>query len=407
MDIARATLVGAAARLILYGLGAGLMVLGAWLVFTETPLQQWIPYGLAVAGIVLIIGMADRAHLGLGGDGNGPTIPKRPNNHPSHRQGVRTGAWLAALLIVSAGCAAPAPTETPRAPPSSSLPPRGLDTGPWIANDTHPRWPGVQLWAKLTREGDRYHLVATLFNGGNTTIEFPLHCQPRGMWGEVFESQDRFNFTSGPADCYVVDAYPPEAGDDHFPPNETIRYESWFNGTTRVPWLGAAWVPPGRYNWTIGPAGPVSVRFQIDVDWTGNVTEASTPIPGVSIQAAANVTGANRTLEAAATNLGNRTYETMEPACSTVGLFDVIWNEEQHVAFVRDFCPTTGAAPFPPGEALRLRVEWNWTVQDVNGSWIPAPPGRYTWEVRLVVYDEYAVWETRRTDSLVFLFQVP
>jgi hypothetical protein len=53
-----------AANAILYVLGAALIVVGLGLLFFETGLAAWVPPGIAIAGLVIIVGMMV---LGLSG----------------------------------------------------------------------------------------------------------------------------------------------------------------------------------------------------------------------------------------------------------------------------------------------------------------------------------------------------
>ena len=56
------------ARLVLYLLGAFLIVLALWMFYVAAGVAQWVPVGIAIAGLVviaglLIIGAADRATM--------------------------------------------------------------------------------------------------------------------------------------------------------------------------------------------------------------------------------------------------------------------------------------------------------------------------------------------------------
>lgn len=61
--------VGTVFRVLLYLVGAFLLILGFWLLFFEAGLDDWVPAGVAVAGAILllgliVIGLSDRARLG-------------------------------------------------------------------------------------------------------------------------------------------------------------------------------------------------------------------------------------------------------------------------------------------------------------------------------------------------------
>jgi hypothetical protein len=45
------------ARMLLYVLGAGLMIAGIALLFFETGLDAWVPAGVALAGLIILIGL--------------------------------------------------------------------------------------------------------------------------------------------------------------------------------------------------------------------------------------------------------------------------------------------------------------------------------------------------------------
>ncbi|HVL88484.1 MAG TPA: hypothetical protein VM681_10855 [Candidatus Thermoplasmatota archaeon] len=46
------------ARLVVYLVGLGLVILAAWMLFFMTGLERWIPYTIAIVALVLIIGVA-------------------------------------------------------------------------------------------------------------------------------------------------------------------------------------------------------------------------------------------------------------------------------------------------------------------------------------------------------------
>ncbi len=47
-----------AKRLLLYGLGSALAIGGLVLLFFETGLSNWVPSGIAVAGLIIMVGVA-------------------------------------------------------------------------------------------------------------------------------------------------------------------------------------------------------------------------------------------------------------------------------------------------------------------------------------------------------------
>lgn len=63
-----AAFAGSLVRLALYAVGALLLGIGVWMLLAEAAVQEWIPIGVAAAGLLLIggllvIGLSDRARL--------------------------------------------------------------------------------------------------------------------------------------------------------------------------------------------------------------------------------------------------------------------------------------------------------------------------------------------------------
>lgn len=59
------------ARGLLYVLGAGLVIVGLFMLFVETGLAAWVPTGIAIAGLVVLLGLfvmglSDRAETRRG-----------------------------------------------------------------------------------------------------------------------------------------------------------------------------------------------------------------------------------------------------------------------------------------------------------------------------------------------------
>lgn len=44
-------------RLVLFILGLGLVILAGWMLFFQTGLNRWVPFGVAAAGLLMLIGL--------------------------------------------------------------------------------------------------------------------------------------------------------------------------------------------------------------------------------------------------------------------------------------------------------------------------------------------------------------
>ncbi len=79
-------LVATVIRLLLYLLGAFLLILDLWLIFFETGLDRWVPVGVAVAGVILLLGLVA---IGLsGGPASISTLRRKARNAPAGRGAI-------------------------------------------------------------------------------------------------------------------------------------------------------------------------------------------------------------------------------------------------------------------------------------------------------------------------------
>jgi hypothetical protein len=57
-----------AARVVVFILGLALVLVGAWMLFTQTGLDRWVPIGIAAAGLLVLIGLLVIGFSESGGD---------------------------------------------------------------------------------------------------------------------------------------------------------------------------------------------------------------------------------------------------------------------------------------------------------------------------------------------------
>lgn len=198
------------------------------------------------------------------------------------------------------------------------------------------------------------------------------------------------------AGCTTGDDPEPPNADPNGPP-ETFPPTNTTAPTTSSPTATYASSP------TSSPTPGVTVSAQHQED-----SALHDDFPGLSVAGQLDVTGNVAHFEAAASNMGQRTYRVssvcVQPWDENLLGPDGDVSHREPMAT----CAAFGLRDFAPGESIPFSSEWNgtlWSNEDGEG-FDPAPDGTYTWTARFQVYSGGSGAEYDYAGTLELQFQV-